>query len=194
MKRPAANANRAERTEYELLEAWRRLPPDRQRATFQMIVFEAAELEQVFPFHQILLDPAVLREARSLAKAAALRLTDFAEIVNPLLYGSWFARSHRCTMAKLSRVESGEVAKVLVEVKVNEDLRFHHQLIAQDFSIHIIFGSVTVERAGYSDLVMERRILTIPAEGGPVTIYASPGAWFKYVCHPLSAWISAKAA
>lgn len=189
MRRPAQNAKRAERTDLQMLAAWRRLPPHRQASYSRQIMEEAAQFETVVKLDSILQHSDVREEARALARGAAMRLTELVEIVNPFSYSSYVARSAACTMNKLSRIEDDR-ADVLVEVKVIETVRFHHRLIGEDFALHVIFGPVSVRCGSETRLYSTRRIVSVPVEAGDLVIHAEPGAWFKYVAHPLSTWIT----
>src|SRR5262249_8948503 len=130
-------------------------------------------------------------ESQRLARAAGLPLHDFGEIINPYSYSSYFARSAKCTFAKMTSVDYGrtaEVAEVVAQVKVYATVRFEHRVLPAAFQLHLLFGSIEIERSGSARAYSAPCLVTVPP-GPPLMLRASAGAWFAYVSHPLSLWI-----
>lgn len=191
--KPGKRTAKPPSTEEQLLGYYRRLAPRRQKELFDQIVREAHEQDpdSIIRFSDALSDPIVLREARRLAAHCHVPLKDFGEIINPFSYNSYFARSDYCTLAKLTNVDASriaEIAEVTVEVKARRAMHLEHRVAPEPFNIHVLFGSVEIERDGLSRLYKQPRVVTVNP-GGPVILRAHRGAWFIYATHPLTAWI-----
>lgn len=187
-------SSRFEQTDAQLLETYRRLPVNRQRAYAGQIFEEARQLERVVSFDEILSDPAILEEAQRLARAAGLRVQDLAQVVNPFRYSSYFARSPRCTMAKLTSIDFsrvGEMAETIVYVRTYQDVEFEHTIIPADFDLHVMRGEIEIRREGTSTRATRASVVTVDA-GGKACLRLPARVWITYVDHPLTAWIRAR--
>ncbi len=196
MKRPARKKlPGAQEADARLLQAYRQLPVDRQKHYLQRIGEEARDRDRVIPFTEILSDPVVLEEARRLARGAGLPLQELAQVINPLQYSSYFARSSRCTMAKLTSVDYGrfaEIAEVIVFVKAYKEVQFRHKVIPVSFDLHVVNGALEIRRGRSLSRAGRGDVIRL-APGAEIAIRAQPGAWFSYVDHPLTALVRARA-
>ncbi len=189
------NVDREEQTDARLLELYRRLPVNEQRDFFRHIQEKARDQDRVIAFSEILSDPEILREAQRLARGAAVPVRQLAQVVNPFQYSSYFARSSRCTIAKLTSVDDSrfaEAAEVIVFVKVYKDVQFRHTIIPVSFDLHVQHGELEIHRGTVVARTARGRVATVAA-GGEVTIRARAGCWFNYSDHPLTAWIRQRA-
>lgn len=189
-KLPAQSTKLAERTDLRMLDAWRRLSPDRQAHYSRAIIDEASRLELMLPSLTIRDNPGLLNEVRALARAVAIKAVDFSEIIDPS-YTACTARSFMCTMAKLARVQD-ERTSVFVDVNVHEAIKIVHSLVPQEsgFSIHIVQGPVVIMCPGDRQIYPTQGLVKIAGGTNPIVIKAEPGAFFKYAPHPLSAWVT----
>ena len=189
------NVDREEQTDTRLLELYRRLPVNEQREFFRHIMEQTRDQDRVIAFSEILSDPEILEEVQRLARGAAVPVQKLAQVVNPFQYSSYFARSSRCTMAKLTSVDDSrfaEVAEVIVFVKVYKDVQFRHTIIPVGFDLHVQNGELEIHRGTIVARTGRGRVATVDA-GGEVTIRARAGCWFNYSDHPLTAWIRQRA-
>ncbi len=179
----------------ELMAAYHRLPVSRQRAYLREISEESRDLERVVSFEDVLSDPVVLAEAQRLARGAGLPLQELGMVLNPFRYSSYFARSDRCTMAKLTSIDYGrlaEVAEAVVLVKAYKSVEFHHTLIPADFDLHVLKGELEIRREQAVTRVDRTSVAVIEAEG-EARIRLNAGCWMVYLDHPLTTWINTRA-
>ena len=195
--RKSARKNRSPigQTDFELLEAYQRLPVSRQRAYLREILEESRDRQRVVSFEEVLSDPVVLAEAQRLAHGAGIPLRELGMVLNPFRYSSYFARSDRCTIAKLTSIDYGrmaEVAEAVVLVKAYKSVEFHHTIIPSDFDLHVLKGALEIHRGPEVTRVDRTSVAVIEAEG-EAKIRLSAGCWMVYLDHPLTTWISARA-
>ena len=190
-KRPA----RAGQADDELLAFYHRLPVSEQQAIFTDVREKARDAERIVSFQGELSDPVVLAEAERLARAAAVPLSDFGVIINPHRYSSYFTRSSKCTIGRLSAIDYGrfaEVAEAVVLVKAKRPVEFRHTLIPVDFDIHVLKGELEIERGGVRARVDRTSVVTVEARG-EVRLRLCAGCWMTYVDHPLTTWMNMRA-
>lgn len=181
-------------TDNELLKLYHRLPVSEQRDVFMRLREQTRDADRVVSLEDILSDPVVLAECERLARPAGVPVQEFAVVVNPYRYSSYFARSKsgKCTIGKLSAVDYGrsaEVAETVVLVKAYRAVEFHHTLVPAEFDVHVLKGQMEALRAGVAKRVPRTNVLTIAA-GAEVRLRLRPGCWITYVDHPLSTWIA----
>ena len=182
-------------TDVELMEAYHRLPVSRQQTYLREILEESRDLERVVSFEDVLSDPVVLAEAQRLAHGAGIPLRELGMVLNPFRYSSYFARSDRCTMAKLTSIDYGrtaEVTEAVVLVKAYKAVEFHHTIIPSDFDLHVLKGTLEIRRGREVTRVDRTSVVVVETEG-EAKIRLSAGCWMVYLDHPLTTWISARA-
>lgn len=199
MKRSWRKHPGIEQTDEQMMHIYRRLPVQRQREIFHQMLEESRELDRVLPFDEVLSTPIVLEEVQRLARGAGVPISEMARIVNPRLYSSYFARSPRCTMARLTAVDyarCSDAAEVMVSVKVYRQLDQKHTIVPADFDLYVRSGSLEIRRQRSITRCPRGSVVTIEAQGeaqAEVTIRAYSGCWFIYSEHPLTAWIASHA-
>jgi hypothetical protein len=186
-----AQSSHARSTDDEILDLLRTLPVIEQQEIFSNVRARSRQRQRVLHFDEILTDPAVLAEARRLARGSGMALPEFSLLVNPYRYSSYFAHSARCTIEKMSSIDYGRVADVaeaVVTVKAKREMELHHGLIAAEFDIHVLKGELSVERRGVRARYGRGSVVTIEAHG-EVLLRLRPDCWITYVDHPLTTWI-----
>lgn len=187
---------KSEQTDDHLLDLFHQLPVPDQRAIFGEVREKARDHQRVINFEQVLSDELVHAEAHRLARAAGVPIDEFAVVVNPFRYSSYFARSQKCTLAKLSSLDYGrfaEIAEAVVMVKAYKSVEFHHTLVPEDFSVHVLKGEAEIHRGGGVTRVNRTSVIEIAA-GADVRLRLAPQCWITYVDHPLTTWIAKRAA
>ena len=184
------------RTDDALLESLHSLSVDLQRAHTIQIFEHAREREKVVPFDELLADPPTLDELQRLGASCGIQIAELAQIVNPFRYSSYFARSPRCTMTKLTSVDSshsGETSETVVYVRAYRPVEFRHSIVPADFDLHIVHGEARIENDGNVTRARRGTVARIEA-GGQVLLRLAAAAWVLYVEHPLTTWIRHRAA